>query len=59
MSSSDLPPLAVSSADQALHARWQADGARHWIRTEVRDPQDHLLLLGNPIYIGFNPAKSH
>ena len=59
ISSSDLPPLAVSSADQALHARWQADGARHWIRAEVRDAQDHLLLLGNPIYIGFNSAKSH
>jgi hypothetical protein len=25
----------------------------------VRDAQDHLLLLGNPIYIGFNSAKSH
>jgi len=55
----DLPPISVSSADQVLHSRWQADGARHWIRVEVHDAQDHLLLLGNPIYIGFDSQRSH
>ena len=57
--SSALPPLAVSSADQVLHARWQADGARHWIRVEVHDAQDRLILLGNPVYIGFDSQRSH
>jgi hypothetical protein len=51
-----LPSLAISTADQVLHARWQADGARHWIRVEVRDDKEQLLLFGNPIYIGFDSA---
>jgi hypothetical protein len=54
-----LPPLAVSSADQVLHSRWQADGDRHWIRVEVHDAQNHLILFGNPVYIGFDSQKSH
>ena len=57
--SSALPPLAVSSADQVLHSRWEADGARHWIRVEVHDAQNRLILFGNPIYIGFDSQKSH
>ena len=54
-----LPPLAVSSAEEVLHARWQADGARHWIRGEVHDVEHRLILLGNPVYIGFDSKKSH
>ena len=54
-----LPPLAVSSANEVLHARWQADGDRHWIRVEVHDDQDRLILFGNPIYIGFDSKPAH
>lgn len=30
-----------------------SDGARHWVRVEVRDKENHLLLIGNPIYLNF------
>jgi hypothetical protein len=29
----------------------RSDGARHWIRVNVRDAQGKLLLVGNPIYL--------
>jgi hypothetical protein len=32
--------------------RWRADGRTHWVRAQVRDAQGHLLLIGNPIYVG-------
>jgi hypothetical protein len=51
--SSDLPQQSITSADQNLDLKWTADGARHWLRAEVRDSQGQLLLFGNPIYIGF------
>jgi hypothetical protein len=34
---------------------WTSDGARHWIRADVRDAGGRLVLIGNPIYIA--PAK--
>jgi hypothetical protein len=52
-SSADLPSLSISSADQILRAEWHADGRRHFLRVEVRDANDRLLLLGNPIYFGY------
>jgi hypothetical protein len=30
-----------------------SDGKRHWLRAEVRDAGNHLLLIGNPIYLNF------
>jgi hypothetical protein len=33
--------------------KFLSDGARHWLRIDVRDPQNHLLLIGNPIYLNF------
>ena len=51
--SSTLPQQNITSADQTLNMKWTADGARHWLRAEVRDPQGKLLLFGNPIYIAF------
>jgi hypothetical protein len=30
---------------------WRSDGARHWLRVDVRDAAGKLLLLGNPIYL--------
>jgi hypothetical protein len=49
----DLSSLAIQSAEQTLHAQWHADGRRHFLRVEVRDANDRLLLLGNPIYFGY------
>jgi len=50
---SSLPAQPIASADQTLHAQWTSDGARHWIRAEVRDSDNRLLLLGNPIYLNW------
>lgn len=55
--STSLPSAPIGSSDETLHGAWQADGARHWIRAEVRDAQGQLVLFGNPIYIGFSPAS--
>ena len=49
-----LPPQSVDSRDATLHATWKSNGQRHWLLVEVRDAQNHLLLLGNPIYISGN-----
>lgn len=38
-------------ATQLATIDWTADGGRHWVRAEVRDPHDRLLLVGNPVYI--------
>ncbi len=57
--SAALPPMQIADADQTVHADWQADGMRHWIRVEVRDAQGHLLLFGNPVYIGFQHPKGN
>ena len=50
-----LPPQSIDSAEETLHAAWKSDGLRHWILAEVRDSQDRLLLLGNPIYLDADP----
>jgi hypothetical protein len=59
--SSALPPQPIAAADQTLHAQWTSDGARHWIRAEVRDSDGRLLLLGNPVYLNWQaqPAAAH
>jgi hypothetical protein len=57
--SAALPAIPIEDADQTLHFNWQADGARHWIRAEVRDIQGQLLLFGNPVYINFDAASKH
>jgi hypothetical protein len=31
-----------------------SDGARHWVRVEVRSPQGRLLVICNPIYLNFD-----
>jgi len=54
-----LPDMPVSAPDARIQAHWQGDSGRHWIRAEVRDARDKLLLFGNPIYFGFEPAKTH
>jgi hypothetical protein len=39
-----------ASADFSL----VSDGARHWVRMEVRSPDGKLLMIGNPIYLNFD-----
>jgi hypothetical protein len=57
--SPDLPSLPISTSDQTLHAEWHPDGGRHFLRVEARDPNDRLVLLGNPIYFGYQSEKVH
>jgi hypothetical protein len=56
--SSAVPAQTIASADEALHAAWQSDGSRHWIRAEVIDADGHLLLLGNPVYVNWGSAST-
>lgn len=55
--SAALASQPVAGADQTVHTTWRSDGARHWLRAEVHDTEDHLVLLGNPIYINW-PAHA-
>ena len=48
-----LPPL-TSKAGQlsdTLTFQWKSDAHAHWLRAEVRDANDSLMLVSNPIYI--------
>lgn len=56
--SPNLPSLPVSSGDQTLGAKWHAGGGRHFLRVEARDQNNHLLLLSNPIYFGYEPRRA-
>ena len=52
----DGRPVAAGSGpfaadDQTAPFSLAADGARHWVRIEVRSPEGRLLLIGNPIYL--------
>jgi hypothetical protein len=42
---------ALTSPDQTLTFDLTGDGARHWLRVDVRAPDGHIWLLGNPIYL--------
>ena len=46
-----LPDPKISGADQTVSFYLNADGARHWLRVDVRDANGKLILLGNPIYL--------
>jgi hypothetical protein len=52
-----LPPMQIPSADATVQHQWNGDGARHWIRAEARDTNGSLVLVSNPIYINYAPAK--
>lgn len=45
--------LSIKQAAQALRFDWRSDGRRHWLRVNVRDADDKLLLVGNPIYLNW------
>ncbi len=44
---------AVGQDDEVKSFEMRSDGARHWVRVNVRSPDGHLLLLSNPVYINF------
>ncbi|HVT96818.1 MAG TPA: CehA/McbA family metallohydrolase [Acidobacteriaceae bacterium] len=56
--SSALPPQTIAGGDETLHATWQSDGSRHWIRVEAIGADGHRLLLGNPVYVNWGAAAS-
>lgn len=45
----------LSSADETPVFNLLGDGARHWLRVEIRGPDGKLWLLGNPVYL--NPSR--
>jgi hypothetical protein len=47
----DRAEAVLGSDDEAVAFRLTSDGARHWIRADVRGPDGQLWLLGNPIYL--------
>jgi hypothetical protein len=53
-----LPAQSIPSPDATLRSSWPSDGARHWLRAEVRDAQGHLLLLGDPVYVNWEHSSA-
>ncbi|MGH8081179.1 MAG: CehA/McbA family metallohydrolase, partial [Lysobacter sp.] len=43
----------LSAAEQSFDFVWPSDGARHWLRIDVRDAQGRLALVGNPVYFNW------
>jgi hypothetical protein len=43
-------PLAADATSPFERA---SDGRRHWLRADVYDAENHLVLVGNPIYLNF------
>ncbi len=49
-----LPGTSTSlAADATLPFQRPSDGRRHWLRADVYDADNHLILVGNPIYLNF------
>ena len=48
---SDTTP--IKTADQTKEFTYQSDGAKHWLRVNVRSEAGNLLILGNPIYLNY------
>ncbi len=48
-----LPEPLIKQQDEIKTFDLKADGARHWIRVNVRSPEGHLLLAGNPVYVNY------
>ncbi len=46
-----LPDTKLTAADQTAAFDLTADGARRWLRVDVRGADGKLILLGNPIYL--------
>jgi hypothetical protein len=50
-----LAERRLSGADETPVFNLVSDGARHWLRVDVRGPDGRLWLLGNPVYL--NPQR--
>jgi hypothetical protein len=44
---------AIADDDHRLSFIHRGDGARHWVRINVRDRDGRLMLIGNPIYLNW------
>jgi hypothetical protein len=53
-----LAGLAIASDDQRMSFDLPGDGARHWVRLNVRDREGRLTLVGNPIYVNRQRAAA-
>jgi hypothetical protein len=42
---------AVLSGDEKIQVVWKSDGNKHFIYTKVRDKDQKLVLVGNPVYV--------
>jgi hypothetical protein len=52
-----LPRQTIDAADKSIKTDWPSDGNQHWLETDVVTTDDHLQLLGNPIYINWKPTQ--
>ena len=43
--------VLLGSGDRTFD--WKSDGQRHWLRAEVRNAANDLILVSNPIYINW------
>lgn len=55
--SSPHPPRTITAQDQTLRFDCPC-GVRDWIMAEVRDCDNRLLLLGNPVYVNRNSGST-
>jgi hypothetical protein len=47
-----LPDATVSSDNEQMRFAFKSDGARHWLRVDIRSSDGkRTLMIGNPIYI--------
>ena len=46
-----LTDAALATDDETKTFEMASDGARHWLRVDVRGPDGRLWILGNPIYL--------
>jgi hypothetical protein len=44
---------AIGGDDHRFSFAQPGDGARHWVRVNVRDAEGRLMLVGNPIYLNW------
>jgi hypothetical protein len=47
----DVPSTTITGNDHRMQFETRSDGRAHWLRVNVRDADDKLALIGNPIYI--------
>lgn len=48
--------ISLTPMSQTAHASWTSDGHRHWFRVDVDGPDQKLWLLGNPVYVNWEPT---